>query len=327
MARLKNNTPLNYPQVTLIPKKCVVSSRSETNTSTTIGGKQFNLPIIPANMSSIIDEQLVILLSKNNLFYIMHRFDMDNKKFTMKMKELNLPASISVGVKDDDHQLIMELSKSVETQPEYITIDIAHGHAETISKTIATIKENMPETFIIAGNVGTGEAVQYLEEAGADAIKVGIAPGKACTTFMQTGFGTRGWQLSAIQECSEARTNALIIADGGIRLNGDIAKSIAFGADLVMVGSLLAGHDENPGDILTINGEKFKTYYGSASSHQKNGHTHVEGKLLQVQYKGSIMDTLKEMRESLQSSISYAGGRTLADLRDVEYVVADSIEL
>ncbi|RXS50150.1 GMP reductase, partial [Streptococcus pyogenes] len=176
------------------------------------------------------------------------------------------------------------------------------------------------ETFVIAGNVGTPEAVRELENAGADATKVGIGPGKVCITKVKTGFGTGGWQLAALRWCAKAARKP-IIADGGIRTHGDIAKSIRFGASMVMIGSLFAGHIESPGKTVEVNGETFKEYYGSASAYQKGEHKNVEGKKILLPTKGHLSDTLTEMQQDLQSSISYAGGKDLDSLRHVDYVI------
>ena len=185
---------------------------------------------------------------------------------------------------------------------------------------IKHIKKHLPGTFVIAGNVGTPEGVRELENAGADATKVGIGPGKVCITKLKTGFGTGGWQLAALRWCAKAARKP-IIADGGIRSNGDIAKSIRFGASMVMIGSLFAGHTESPGNTVMKDGIEMKEYFGSASEYQKGIRKNVEGKKLLVPCKGSIMDTLTEMQQDLQSSISYAGGKDLNAIRYVDYVI------
>ena len=204
--------------------------------------------------------------------------------------------------------------------PEYITIDIAHGHSDSVIDMIQHIKKELPDTFVIAGNVGTPEAVRELENAGADATKVGIGPGKVCITKVKTGFGTGGWQLAALRWCAKAARKP-IIADGGIRTHGDIAKSIRFGATMVMIGSLFAGHIESPGQTVEVDGEQFKEYYGSASEYQKGTYKNVEGKKILLPVKGHLADTLVEMEQDLQSAISYAGGRDLAGLKHVDYVI------
>ena len=310
----------DYEDVQLIPNKCIVSSRSECDTTVKLGNRTFRLPIVPANMQTIIDEKLAKQLAAGNYFYIMHRFQPEKRlDFVKDMHEEGLFASISIGVKPEEFEFVNEL-KAANLCPEYITIDIAHGHSNSVIDMIQHIKRELPESFVIAGNVGTPEAVRELENAGADATKVGIGPGKVCITKLKTGFGTGGWQLSAVRWCAKAATKP-IIADGGIRDHGDIAKSIRFGASFVMIGSLFAGHIESPGKEVTIDGVAYKEYFGSASEHQKGERKNVEGKKITIQSKGSIFDTLTEMEQDLQSSISYAGGTTLQAIKKVDYVI------
>ena len=310
----------DYEDIQLVPNKCIVKSRSEIDTRIKFGPMTFNIPVVPANMQTVIDEKLAVWLAQNGYFYIMHRFDEDERlPFVKRMHDQGLFASISVGVKPKEHELIDELAAQ-NLVPEYITIDIAHGHSDTVIEMIKHIKQEMPGTFVIAGNVGTPEGVRELENAGADATKVGIGPGKACITKLKTGFGTGGWQLAAVRLCAKAASKP-IIADGGIRNNGDIAKSVRFGASMVMIGSMFAGHEETPGEVVEQDGQKYKVYYGSASQYQKGQYKNVEGKKLLVPYRGHISDTLREMQEDLQSSISYAGGKELMALRKVDYVI------
>lgn len=318
---MNNNLPVfDYEDIQLIPNKCVIDSRSQADTSVKLGNYEFKIPVVPANMQTIIDENIAEMLAKNGYFYIMHRFEAENRKaFIEKMHQKNLIASISVGVKSDEENFVNEL-KNNNTIPEFITIDIAHGHANSVIHMIQHIKKIMPEVFVIAGNVGTPEAVRELENAGADATKVGIGPGKVCITKVKTGFGTGGWQLAALRWCTKAASKP-VIADGGIRTHGDIAKSIRFGATMVMIGSLFAAHEESPGKTVEKDGQLYKEYFGSASEYQKGEHKNVEGKKILLPHKGSLKDTLQEMQEDLQSSISYAGGRDLSSLTKVDYVV------
>lgn len=310
----------DYEDIQLIPNKCIVNSRSECNTSVTLGKHRFKLPVVPANMQTIIDEKIAIWLAKNGYFYIMHRFNENGRiSFIQKMKEENLVSSISVGVKEYEYEFIDELAKK-NLIPDYITIDIAHGHSNSVIEMIKYIKKTIPQAFLIAGNVGTPEAVRELENAGADATKVGIGPGKVCITKIKTGFGTGGWQLSALHWCSKSARKP-IIADGGIRTHGDIAKSIRFGATFVMIGSLFAGHEESPGVTKEENGVLYKEYFGSASEFQKGEKKNVEGKKIWVTYRGKLEDTLVQMRQDLQSSISYAGGKDLESITKVDYVI------
>jgi len=309
----------DYDNVLLLPRKCRVESRSECDTSVTLGTHSFRLPVVPANMKTVVDPQICAWLARNGYFYVMHRFDLDNLQFVLDMAAQGLYASISVGVKKADHEAISRM-RSEGLRPDFITIDIAHGHADSVHATISHIKENLPDTFVIAGNVGTPEAVIDLENWGADATKVGIGPGKVCITKLKTGFGTGGWQLSALKWCARVATKP-IIADGGIREHGDIAKSVRFGASMVMIGSMLAGHEESPGATVEVDGKLYKEYYGSASDFNKGEYKHVEGKRILEPVKGKLAETLIEMEQDLQSSISYAGGTRLMDVRRVNYVI------
>ncbi len=309
----------DYDKVLLLPRKCRVESRSECDPSIDFGGRKFKLPVVPANMKTVVDEHICLWLAQNGYFYVMHRFDLDNLLFVRKMKEAGAFASISVGVKPADYEMVDQLAAE-GLEPEYVTIDIAHGHADTVKNMIFHLKQKLPGSFVIAGNVGTPEAIIDLENWGADATKVGIGPGKVCITRMKTGFGTGGWQLSALKWCARVATKP-IIADGGIRENGDIAKSIRFGATMVMVGSMLAGHEESPGQSVEVDGRLYKEYYGSASDFNKGEYKHVEGKRILEPVKGKLANTLQEMQEDLQSSISYAGGTRLTDIRRVNYVI------
>ncbi|MBP1949966.1 GMP reductase [Virgibacillus litoralis] len=310
----------DYEDIQLIPAKCVVNSRSECDTTVSLGGYTFKMPVVPANMQTIIDEKIALSLAKNGYFYIMHRFEPESRiAFIKDMISRGLIASISVGVKAGEYDFIQQLADE-QLSPQFITIDIAHGHSNAVIKMIEHIKKNLPESFVIAGNVGTPEAVRELEHAGADATKVGIGPGKVCITKIKTGFGTGGWQLAAIRWCAKAASKP-IIADGGIRTHGDIAKSIRFGASMVMIGSLFAGHEESPGETIEKDGKFIKEYFGSASEFQKGEKKNVEGKKMFVEHKGSLKDTLVEMEQDLQSAISYAGGYKLQAIRNVDYVV------
>ena len=245
----------DYDKILLLPRKCRVESRSECDAGVEFGGRRFRIPVVPANMKTVVDESICAWMAGNGYFYVMHRFDFDNVAFVKSMKARGLFASISLGVKKPDYDMVDHLA-ALGLPPDYITIDIAHGHADTVQRMIAHIKAKLPTAFVIAGNVATPEAVIDLENWGADATKVGVGPGKVCITKMKTGFGTGGWQLSALKWCARVATKP-IIADGGIREHGDIAKSIRFGATMVMIGSLLAGLVESPGQTVEVDGKLF----------------------------------------------------------------------
>jgi len=308
----------DYDNILLLPRKCRVESRSECDASVELGKHRFRIPVVPANMKTVVNEATCVWLAQNGYFYVMHRFDLNNVQFVKDMTAKGLYASISLGVKQPDYDTVDQLV-TLGLVPDYVTIDIAHGHADSVKNMIGYLKEKMPSTFIIAGNVATPEAVIDLENWGADATKVGIGPGKVCITKLKTGFGTGGWQLSAVKWCARVATKP-IIADGGIREHGDIAKSIRFGATMVMIGSMLAGHEESPGKTVEVDGKLYKEYYGSASDFNKGEYKHVEGKRILEPIKGQLAETLIEMEQDVQSSISYSGGKKLMDIRKVNYV-------
>ena len=317
----------DFEDITLIPQFSYVGSRSECNTTCEFGGHKFKLPITPSNMESIIDEKLAIKLSENGYFYIMHRFDIDPVKFTRKMHKKDLISSISLGVNEESYNFVDLLMKENLT-PDFITIDIAHGHCVKMKKMVKYIKEKLPKTFLIGGNVSTPDAVIDLQKWGCDAIKCGIGGGSACTTYHSTGFGNRGWQANMILDCCRV-SKVPIIADGSIRQHSDIVKSLVLGATMVMVGGMLAGYEESPGKKVKnmIDNRWYKEFWGSASSSQKGKTNRIEGIKKLVDYKDtSIFNKLTEIEESLQSAISYGGANpaNLDCLNTVEFAIKKS---
>ena len=275
----------DFDNITLLPNFSRVESRSDCDTTCVFGGHRFKLPIVPANMESIIDINLAKKLAKDDYFYILHRFNI----------------------------------------PHFITVDIAHGHSIKMKKMVKYIKNKMPDVFLIGGNVCTPEAVTDLESWGCDAVKCGIGGGSACTTYHSTGFGNRGWQASMIKKCVKVAKKP-IIADGSIKEHCDITKSLVLGASMVMVGGMLSGYIDSPGDKLknVIDGHWYKEFWGSASSSQSGKTNRIEGIRKLVPYKDvSIFDKLNDIEESLQSAISYAGGNpnTIECLGNVKYVI------
>jgi len=194
---------------------------------------------------------------------------------------------------------------------------------EAMLKWIRSEFPNPP--FIIAGNVSTAEAVRDLEAWGADGIKVGIGPGSACTTYTATGFGSRGIQASVIAECAAARSkpSTMIMADGGIKEPGDIAKCLVLGADVVMVGGMFSGLTDSPGEVVRgYDGKLYKEFWGSASAFQSGKKNRIEGTKKLIPYKEhTLVEELVYIKECLQSAISYGGGTSLECFKKVKYIV------
>lgn len=221
------------------------------------------------------------------------------------------------------------VDKIVKAGVDVIVVDTAHGHSKGVGDTVKYVKKNYPKITVIAGNIATPEAVEFLAQCGADAVKVGIGPGSICTTRVVTGIGVP--QLSAIKKCSDAakKLGVRIIADGGIKLSGDAAKAMAIGADCIMLGSLLAGTEESPGELIYSNGKTYKSYRGMGSmgamkvgGKERYGQANVqddqkfvpegiEGRIL---YKGSVRGEIYQLVGGLKSSMGYQGAETIADL-------------
>ena len=337
----ENNKLLKYSDVVLVPKLSNTESRSEIDVSCTLGNQSFNLPVVPANMKTVIDADLARSLSDAGFFYIMHRFNMSNLRFVeLANKENWKTISISVGVKPSDIEAIERIAYD-DLRVDYITIDIAHGHSTLMKNTIAEIKKNFGDkTFIIAGNVATPDAVKEITEWGADAIKVGIGQGSPCTTKDKTGFTMP--MFSCMLECAKDASVPLI-ADGGVKCNGDVAKAMCAGADMVMVGGMFAECVDSPAENITKTLQTgffksedyrphhyrpeykdvcYKRYYGSASQFNK-GHTkNIEGVMREVPCNDlTCLEKLQEMTMDLQSSVSYAGGNNLKCLLNTEYLL------
>ena len=249
-----------------------------------------------------------------------------------KMGRLLVGAAVGIGEKEG-----LERIKSLEKAGvDVIVIDTAHGHSENVIKTLKMSKKEFPKLPVVVGNIATAEAAKELIQNGADALKVGIGPGSICTTRIIAGVGVP--QLHAISETHKIakRNNIPIISDGGIKYSGDIAKAIAFGADVVMIGSLFAGTDEAPGEIFLSNGRTYKSYRGMGSlaamgrgsadryfqeeiiNQDKFVPEGVEGR---VPYRGSVVKIIEQLIGGLKASMGYTGNRTLKDFKNKTKVV------
>ncbi len=301
---------LNFEDVVLKPQMCVVNSRSECDTSATLGKNTFTVPVVAANMKSILTSEICKQFDESNWFYVYHRIDgvEDVENFVLNAQEDFNVVSISVGIKEEWLEFVKN-SKKFGQRIDYFTVDIAHSHTPNVLPILRTIRECYPDAYVICGNGCTKEWVQWLESWGlVDCIKVGIGVSKSCRTREHTGFGST--TLSSLKECSLA-SNGDVISDGGHQQIGDIAKAIAFGADWVMSGSLFSKCIDSPS---VIHG-----YYGNASRDAK-GNDHVEGENIKVETNGlTIKEQMKLIQESLRSSISYSGGTNVYELFGAEY--------
>ncbi len=308
---------LTLDDINLIPRKCIVESRDECSTRIEFGNHTFNLPVVPANMVSVINKEIAEKLASHGYFYILHRFNIDVIEFLKEFKSKNLVTSISLGVNDDAY-LLIEKMLEFDLIPDFITIDIAHGHAIKMERMLKYLKQYMPSSFLIAGNVCTRDAVFDLEQWGADAIKIFIGPGAACLTFHNTSYGSRNHEASTIVDLAKV-ARVPLIADGGISQPGNIAAALVLGATMTMCGNLLTGCTESPGKLVVENGITYKEYFGSASEFQDGKLNRIEGtkKLIPLKNK-TILEQMTFIKECLQSSISYGGGNDLESLKYVK---------
>ena len=310
-----NSQALRYSDVCLLPNYSEIKSRSECSTYSYIGGQQFKLPVIPANMKTVIDYDLARWMSNRRYFYIMHRFDHIVHDFVgLANSEDWQTISISIGVKEEDEKTIEYIREMSPTcRVDYITIDIAHGYCKSMKEMIEYIRRELGDkVYIIAGNVCTKDAVKSLFHWGADAVKVGIGQGSPCTTKDKTGFTYP--MFSCVQECSEG-ADGPIIADGGIKCNGDIAKALIAGGSWAMAGGMFARCTDSPAITVQTESGLQKIYYGSASAENKGHNRHIEGVRRSLDSSGMTYEQkFKEIEEDLQSSISYAGEVRASDL-------------
>jgi GMP reductase len=313
---------LSYDTVYLQPKFSTLESRSLADTEVLLGNRKFKLPIVPANMVDVIDIKNAKWLSENGYFYIYHRFG-EGKESTLKFLETANAEnwkliSLSVGINGNT---IKDLNFIKENQPklrvDFITIDIAHAHHVGVKPIIKLIKKYFPKTNLIVGNVATKEGAKFLYDLGVRIIKVGIGGGSICTTKYKTGFHLPTLHsIYEIHSFLKTKPHSIsLIADGGAKHYGDIAKAIAFGADMVMAGNWFASCVDSPAKM--IDGKKI--YRGSTSYEIKGKVKHIEGKTLNLEEEITYAERIEEIAQSLRSSISYAGGKNLSALRKVKW--------
>lgn len=311
---------LTFDDVLLMPMRSDIRSRREPKLTTRLTKKfTIEMPIISANMDTVTEYDMAFAMSQLGGVGILHRFISAEEQAIQarRLQENGVKIiSASVGVGEEFKARAKTL---IDAGVNLITIDIAHGHSIQMMETLKWLKDSYPNVEIIAGNMATPDAAQDLIEAGADAIKVGIGPGSMCTTRVITGCGVP--QLTAIALCAEvaAAHGVPVIADGGIRTSGDMVKAYAAGADVVMLGSMLSGTIETPGEIK--NGRK--QYRGMASrAAQDSWRGGVpegmapEGEATFVTVKGHVRDVILEVSGGIRSGMSYLNATTIAEMRE-----------
>ena len=326
--RIETEMKLGFKDVMIRPKRSTLKSRSQVSlerefkflhsTMTWTG-----VPIMAANMDTVGTFEMAKALAEDKLFTAIHKhYSVQEWNDFLRdlAPEMYDYIAISTGTGKNDSKKIGDI---VEANPllKFICIDVANGYSEHFVNYVQQTRKQYPDKVIIAGNVVTGEMVEELLLAGADIIKVGIGPGSVCTTRIKTGVGYP--QLSAIIECADAAhgLGGHIISDGGCLTPGDVAKAFGAGADFVMLGGMLAGHAESGGELIEIEGEKFKQFYGMSSTTAMEKHVGgvseyraSEGKTVQVAYKGTVAITLKDILGGLRSACTYVGASRLKEL-------------
>jgi GMP reductase len=284
--------------------------------------KWTGIPIVAANMDTTGTFEVYNVLSKQRMVTAMHKFyTLEDFKEAHSKYHLDPDLfMVSTGISESDFAKLGSILTNVQCN--WICIDIANGYIKQFVEFCKRVRLQYPEKIIVAGNVATREMVEELIiNGGVDVVKVGIGPGSACTTRVKTGVGVP--QLSAIIECSDAAHGAggRIIADGGITCPGDMAKAFGAGADFVMMGGQFAGHDQNPGEIIEMDGKQYKTFYGMSSQHamekhygKMNNYRASEGRKLKIPYKGDLNHTISDYLGGLRSTCTYIGAESIKDI-------------
>jgi GMP reductase len=319
---LENDIKLDFSDVLIRPKRSTLSSRKEVSLERTYRFRHSKLewsgvPIMAANMDGVGTFKMAEVLQEHHLFTcLVKSYDVSDWTSESVLLDKNRVA-VSTGISNQDFSKLQEILKECDTI-KFICIDVANGYSEHFGDFIERVRNEYPTKTIIAGNVVTADMTQELILRGADIVKVGIGPGSVCTTRVQTGVGYP--QLSAIIECSDAAhgLGAHIIADGGCTCPGDVAKAFGAGADFVMLGGMLSGHDEGGG---TVDDEGMITFYGMSSDTAMNKHhggvaeyRSSEGRTVRVSYRGQVKNTVLSILGGIRSTCTYVGAATLKQL-------------
>lgn len=317
-------TGLSYGDVLLVPHRSPVDSRSDVDLSTDLTpGVSLETPLLSAPMDTVTGAETAIALSQLGGFGTVHRFMTVEEQAAeiARVTDAGERVGAAVGISEDYRhraELVIEAGATV------LMVDVAHGHLEKTLEAVDVLSSEFPDIDLVAGNVGTADAVEDLYANGADAVKVGIGPGSHCTTRRVAGSGVP--QITAVSDASEVAHDLgiTVIADGGIRSSGDAVKALMAGADTVMMGRLFAGTEESPGDVIVRDGERYKRSRGMATTAanadrtDKDGSAPVadEGVEALTPYSGPLEEVATEFLAGIKSGLSYVGGASIDAARE-----------
>jgi len=312
-----------FDDVLLVPAYNHYESRQHVDTSVTdrTGRLTLQLPVLTANMDTVTESAMANFIASKGGMGVLHRL-MSVERNVEEFRRCTAPVFVSVGTSDEELQRAEALRDAGASR---FVVDVAHGHARYVGKTLKRLRAMLPEALVMAGNVATYAGADYLASVGADIVKVGIGPGSVCTTRLKTGHGIP--QLTAIQDC--ARCDRSIVADGGIRHPGDVVKALAFGADFVMIGGMLSGTRPTPGERVQDEGGRWvKSYRGMASREVADEHhggiaewKTAEGVSTTVPYREDEELIVADLVGGLRSGLTYAGSKNVRELqRKLNYV-------
>jgi len=319
----------SFDDVLLVPQYSDIRSRTEVNTRCDLSQFEFSLPIISSPMDTITETNMAVTLSAAGALGIIHRYNSIREQAQLVV-DARIQGTKNIGAAIGISSDFLERAIAVvDVGANILCIDVAHGHHSMMKKAIADLKNKFgDQVHIMAGNVATLEAFDALASWGADSVRVGIGGGSICSTRIVTGHGVP--TLQSVMECAKSSYDTKIIADGGIKTSGDIVKALAAGADFVMIGSMLAGTEESPGDVrATLNGEKFKEYRGMASKEAQRDwrgkSSTPEGVATMVPYRGSVNAILADIEGGIRSGLSYTGARSISELQaKAEFILQSS---
>jgi GMP reductase len=343
--RIEQDMKLDYKDVLICPKRSTLKSRSQVRLERKFKFRNSKaeyegVPLMAANMDGVGTFEMADKLAEGGMFTCLvktYTVDQLTEYFNSDIPERTANVAMSIGTSDADFLKLVDVYDNVVHNLKYVCMDIANGYSDHFAARVRKVRDQYPDIVIIAGNVVTGNMTEELILSGADIVKVGIGPGSVCTTRIQTGVGYP--QLSAVIECADAAhgLGGHIIADGGCTCPGDVAKAFAGGADYVMLGGMLAGHDQGGGEVITkkyitdefdddgrtrkFNKKQFVTFYGMSSDAANTKHfgglkdyRSSEGREVLVPYRGDVAVTVQDILGGLRSTCTYSGALKLKQL-------------